>query len=178
MCNLTTHSYFNLSGKGEILNHRLMVPADRITAVDQDMIPTGTLKSVAGTPLDFRKPTAIGAVIQAEEGQLKIAGGFDHNWVFNKKPGELTLLARVEDPSSGRILEVFSTEPGLQVYTADFGDGCRGKGGQVYRHRASICLEPQHYPDSPNHPQFPTVVLRPGETYRNTTIYRFSEVNR
>jgi aldose 1-epimerase len=142
--------------------------------VDEEMIPTGVLRPVAGTPLDFRKPTPIGAVINANDAQLKIANGFDHNWTFDKPHGKLTLLAHVEDPASGRILDVLSTEPGLQLYTADFGDGSKGKGGQVYRHRASLCLEPQHYPDAPNHPEFPSIVLKPGETYRNTIIYQFS----
>ena len=176
LCNLTHHAYFNVSGKGEVLNQRLMIPAGRFTPVDKEMIPTGEIRSVAGTPLDFRHPTAVGAVIQEDDEQLKIANGFDHNWAFDKKPGELTLLARVEDPDSGRILEVLSTAPGLQVYTADFGDGSNGKSGQVYRHRASLCLEPQGYPDAPNHPQFPSVVLKPGEICRNTIIYRFEIV--
>ena len=176
LCNLTHHAYFNLSGKGEILNHRLMIPAARFTPVDKEMIPTGEIRSVAGTPLDFRSPTAVGAVIQADDEQLKIANGFDHNWAFDKKPGELTLLARVEDPDSGRTLEVLSTEPGLQVYAADFGDGSKGKGGQVYQHRGSLCLEPQHYPDAPNNPKFPLITLRPGSTYRNTILYRFGIV--
>jgi len=174
ICNLTHHSYFNLAGTGDVLNYHLLIPADHITTVDKEMIPTGALLPVTGTALDFRKATSIGTVIGADDEQLRIANGFDHNWVFNKRPGELTLLARVEDPASGRVMDVLSTEPGLQFYSADFGNGCKGKGGRVYRHRAALCLEPQHYPDTPNHPEFPTIVLRPGTTYRNTIIYRFS----
>ncbi len=173
--NLTHHSYFNLAGKGDILNHQIMIPADKFTPVDSTLIPTGELKPVDGTPFDFRTPTAIGARIGQEDEQLKFGGGYDHNWVFNKQPGQLTLMARVSEPTSGRVMEVWSTEPGLQFYSGNFLDGKnKGKSGWVYQFRNGFCMEPQHYPDSPNHPSFPSVVLKPGQTYRNTIIYRFS----
>jgi aldose 1-epimerase len=150
------------------------MPADRYTPVDATLIPTGQLPSVAGTPFDFRQPTAIGARIGQADEQLKYGGGYDHNWVFAKKSGDLTLLARVTEPTTGRILEVLSTEPGLQFYTGNFLDGTiTGKGGWTYQFRNGFCMEPQHFPDSPNQPNFPSVVLRPGQTYQNTIIYRF-----
>ena len=173
--NLTQHSYFNLSGKGDILKHVVMIPADKFTPVDSTLIPTGELKPVDGTPFDFRQPTAIGARIDQTDEQLKFGGGYDHNWVINKPMGELGLMAQVYDPSSGRVLEVLSTEPGLQFYTGNFLDGkITGKGGWKYEFRDAFCMEPQHYPDSPNHPQFPTVALKPGEVYKNTIIFKFS----
>ncbi len=173
--NLTQHSYFNLSGKGNILQDIVMIPADKFTPVDSTLIPTGELKSVAGTPFDFRQPTAIGARINDVDEQIKFGGGYDHNWVINKPMGELGLMARVYDPNSGRVLEVLSTDPGLQFYTGNFLDGkITGKGGWKYEYRNAFCMEPQHYPDSPNHPEFPTVVLKPGDTYKNTIIYKFS----
>jgi aldose 1-epimerase len=173
--NLTQHSYFNLAGKGDILNHVVLMPADRFTPVDSTLIPTGELKPVAGTPFDFRTPTAIGARINQDDEQLKFGKGYDHNWVFNKHVGEMTQLARVTEPTSGRVLEVFSGEPGLQFYSGNFLDGTiTGKGGWVYQFRNGFCMEPQHYPDSPNKPEFPSVVLKPGETYHNTIIYKFS----
>jgi aldose 1-epimerase len=177
LCNLTQHSYFNLAGAGEVLDHRLTIPAGRFTPLDKAKLPTGAIATVEGTPFDFRRPTAVGKVIGTDSEQLKITNGFDHNWVFDKRPGEMTMLARLADPTSGRVLEVLSTAPGLQVYTPDFGDGCRGKGGQTYRRRGALCLEPQAFPDAPNHPEFPSIVLNPGETYRHTIIYRFSVVN-
>jgi aldose 1-epimerase len=173
--NLTHHSYFNLSGKGDILGHVVMIPADYFTPVDDTLIPTGKLEPVQGTPFDFRKPTAIGARINQENEQLKFGGGYDHNWVINKPLGQYGLMARVTEPTTGRIMEVFSTEPGLQFYSGNFLDGTlTGKGGWVYQHRNGFCMEPQHYPDSPNKPQFPTVVLKPGQVYKNTIVYRFS----
>jgi len=175
--NLTHHSYFNLSGKGDILRHIVTIPADNITPVDAGLIPLGPLQPVAGTPFDFRKPMAIGLHLDETNSneQLKFGPGYDHNWVINKKPGELTLMARVSDPGSGRVMEVWSTEPALQFYTGNFLDGTiQGKGGWVYQKHAAFCMEPQHYPDSPNQPQFPTTELKPGETYQNTIIYRFS----
>jgi len=173
--NLTQHSYFNLAGHGDNLGHIVEMPADRFTPVDSTLIPTGELQPVAGTPLDFRSPTAIGARINQNDEQLKFGGGYDHNWVFKKTIGELTMLARVSEPTSGRVMEVWSTEPGLQFYTGNFLDGTiTGKGGWVYQHRNAFCMEPQHYPDSPNQPKFPSVVLRPGQVYKNTIIYRFA----
>jgi len=173
--NLTHHSYFNLAGKGDILNHQVMLQADKFTPVDSTLIPTGELRPVDATPFDFRTPTAIGARINQNDEQLKFGNGYDHNWVINKPAGELGLMARVYEPATGRVLEVLSTEPGLQFYTGNFLDGTiTGKGGWVYKFRNAFCMEPQHYPDSPNHPSFPPVVLKPGETYKNTIIYRFS----
>ena len=173
--NLTHHSYFNLAGRGDILNHQVMMPADKFTPVDSTLIPTGELKPVDGTPFDFRTPTAIGARIGQEDEQLKFGNGYDHNWVINKQTGQLTLMARVYEPTSGRVMEVWSTEPGLQFYSGNFLDGKNtGKGGWVYKFRNGFCMEPQHYPDSPNHPDFPSVVLKPVQTYWNTIIYKFS----
>lgn len=173
--NLTQHSYFNLAGKGDILGHIVMMPADKFTPVDSTLIPTGELRPVEGTPFDFRAPTAIGARINQEDEQLKFGKGYDHNWVFQKQVGEFTRMARVSEPTTGRVLEVFSTEPGLQFYSGNFLDGSlQGKGGWVYQFRNGFCMEPQHFPDSPNKPQFPSVVLKPGQTYKNLIIYKLS----
>jgi aldose 1-epimerase len=173
--NLTQHSYFNLAGAGLNLNHVVMIPADKFTPVDSTLIPTGELRPVAGTPFDFRTPTAIGARINQDDEQLKFGKGYDHNWVINKPLGQFGLMARVTEPTSGRVLEVMSTEPGLQFYTGNFLDGTlKGKEGRVYPFRAAFCMEPQHYPDSPNHPEFPSVVLKPGQTYHNLIVYKFS----
>jgi aldose 1-epimerase len=173
--NLTQHSYFNLRGQGDVLGHEVYLNADRFTPVDSTLIPTGELRPVAGTPFDFRTPTTIGARINQNEEQLRFGNGYDHNWVINKAPGQLALQARVYEPNTGRVLEVFSTEPGLQFYTGNFLDGTiTGKGGWVYQFRHGFCMEPQHFPDSPNKPKFPSVVLRPSEVYRNTIVYRFS----
>jgi aldose 1-epimerase len=174
LCNLTQHSYFNLAGKGDILNDLVYINADKFTPVDSTLIPTGELKPVEGTPFDFRKPTAVGARINADNEQIKFGHGYDHNWVVNKPPGKLGLVARVTEPTTGRVMEVLSTEPGVQFYTGNFLDGSiTGKGGQVYQRRSGLCFEPQHYPDSPNHPQFPSAELKPGQNYQNTILYRF-----
>jgi len=173
--NLTAHSYFNLAGKGDILNHVVMIPADMFTPVDRTLIPTGELRPVAGTPFDFRTPTAIGARINEDDQQLKFGNGYDHNWVINKPPGKFGLMARVSEPTTGRMMEIWSTEPGLQFYSGNFLDGKNtGKGGWVYKFRNGFCMEPQHFPDSPNKPSFPSVVLKPEQVYQNTIVYKFS----
>ena len=174
--NLTHHSYFNLRGSGDVLGYIVQIDADKFTPVDNGLIPTGELRPVAGTPFDFRKPTAIGAHInETDNEQIKFAGGYDDNWVLNKpSPDALSLAATVTEPTTGRTLEVWTTAPGLQFYTGNFLDGTlTGKGGWVYQFRDAFCMEPQHFPDSPNQPEFPTTVLKPGETYKNLIIYKF-----
>ena len=170
--NLTNHSYFNLAGagNGDVLGHEIMVNADRFTVADRQLIPTGEIKSVEGTPLDFRQPKTIGSGI----GELTATRGYDHNYVLNDSAGALRLAARVYEPKSGRIMVVYTTEPGMQLYTANGMKNVRGKGGKIYNNHFGFCLETQHYPDSPNKPDFPSVILRPGEIYSTVTIFKFS----
>jgi aldose 1-epimerase len=176
VCNLTHHSYFNLRGGGDVLHHVVTINADKFTPVDSGLIPTGELRPVKGTPFDFTTPHAIGERVgQTNDDQIKLGNGYDHNWVLNKKDSELSLAATVYEPTSGRVMEVWTTEPGTQFYTGNFLDGTiTGKGGWTYQSRNGLCFEPQHYPDSPNHPAFPSTELKPGQTYKNTIIYKFS----
>ncbi len=175
--NLTNHSYFNLSGQGNgtILHDELKLNASRFTPVNKNLIPTGVLQPVAGTPFDFRKLTEIGARIENNDEQLKIAGGYDHNWVLDHPSGQLSEAAEVYDPTTGRVLTVFTTQPGIQFYSSNFLDGTvKGKDGKVYLHRGALCLETQHFPDSPNQPKFPSAELKPGQRYHQVTEFRFS----
>ena len=175
--NLTHHSYFNLAGEGngDILNHIVTINADRFVPTDAGSIPTGELRSVAGTPFDFLKPTAIGARINQDDEQLKLGNGYDHTWVINGRAGTMRLAATAYEATSGRVMQVWTTEPGVQFYTGNFLDGTlTGKSGKVYARRNGFCFETQHFPDSPNQPSFPTTTLRKGQTYKSTTIYRFS----
>jgi aldose 1-epimerase len=172
--NLTNHSYFNLAGAGTIHGHILRLAAERYLPVDEGLIPLGEQRSVRSTPFDFTGPRSIGSGISADEAQLRLAGGYDHCWVLAQQSAACTLAAELYEPMSGRALTLFTTQPGIQVYTGNFLDGgIRGKRGQRYGRHSGLCLETQHFPDSPNQPTFPTTILRPGEMYRETTVYRF-----
>ena len=174
--NLTNHAYFNLAGGGTITDHQLKINAKHFTPVKKGLIPTGELKPVAGTPFDFTEFTAIGERIDADNEQLALGKGYDHNWVVDKSAaGTMQTLAILKDPASGRTLEIESTEPAIQFYSGNFMDGSvTGKGGESYQFRTALCLEPQHFPDSPNQPDFPSTILNPGDDYTSKIVYRFS----
>lgn len=175
--NLTNHSYFNLEGPGSptALNHKLTLNAGKFTPINSNLVPTGAIVTIAGTPFDFRTPTVIGARINEKNQQLEYGKGYDHNFVLNRGGNAgLVLAAKVEEPNSGRVMEVLTTQPGVQFYSGNFLDGKNVGIGGPYRYRSALCLETQHFPDSPNHPNFPSTVLKPGQEFHSTTVYRFS----
>jgi aldose 1-epimerase len=179
--NLTNHAYFDLTGQGtgDILGHVVKIDAAQMTPVDAGLIPTGEMKSVAGTPFDFRKPHAVGERIDVNDEQLRLGRGYDHNFVLEHKSGEVTEAAEVYEPTTGRILQVLTDQPGVQLYTGNFLDGTiTGKEGRVYKQRYGLCLETQHFPDSPNYLKFPTTELKPGEKFHSVTVYKFSAGSR
>lgn len=174
--NMTQHSYFNLAGQsnGDILGHQLTLHASKFTPVDAGLIPTGEIKSVASTPFDFLKSAGIGDRIEASDEQIKLGGGYDHNWVLDSSGGKLAEAAELYEPASGRVMKVSTTEPGIQFYSGNFLSGSKGKGGKPYPKRSALCLETQHYPDSPNHSAFPSTELKPGQKYDSVTVFSFS----